>query len=36
MDSGDVITFVTVNGQSKVKLFDDKKSYLNSLSSSSG
>ena len=23
-DSGDVIAFVTVNGQSKVKLFDDK------------
>ena len=36
MDSGDVIAFVTVNGQSKVKLFDDKKSYLNSISSSSG
>jgi hypothetical protein len=32
-DSGDVIAFVTVNGQSKVKLFDDKKSYLNSISS---
>ena len=36
MDSGDVIAFVTVNGQSKVKLFDDKTSYLNSISSSSG
>ena len=35
-DSGDVITFVTVKGQSKVKLFDDKTSYLNSISSSSG
>ena len=35
-DSGDVIAFVTVNGQSKVKLFDDKKSYLNSISSNSG
>ena len=35
-DSGDVITFVTVNGQSKVKLFDDKTSYLNSIGSSSG
>jgi hypothetical protein len=35
-DSGDVIAFVTVNGQSKVKLFDDKNSYLNSISSSSG
>jgi hypothetical protein len=34
-DSGDVIAFVTVNGQSKVKLFDDKKSYLNSISSNS-
>jgi hypothetical protein len=27
---------VTVNGQSKVKLFDDKKSYLNFISSNSG
>jgi hypothetical protein len=36
MDSGDVITFVTVNGQSKAKLFDDKKSYLNSINSNSG
>jgi hypothetical protein len=35
-DSGDIITFVTVNGQSKSKLFDDKMSYLNSISSSSG
>jgi hypothetical protein len=35
-DSGDVIAFVTVNGQSKVKLFDDKMSYLNSIGSSSG
>jgi hypothetical protein len=34
-DSGDVIAFVTVNGQSKVKLFDEV-SYLNSISSSSG
>jgi hypothetical protein len=33
-DSGDVIAFVTVNGQSKVKLFDD--TYLNSISSNSG
>jgi hypothetical protein len=35
-DSGDVIAFVTVNGQSKVKLFDDKTSYLNSISGSIG
>jgi hypothetical protein len=35
-ESGDVIAFVTVNGQSKVKLFDDKQSYLNSISSNSG
>jgi hypothetical protein len=35
-DSGDVIAFVTVNGQSKVKLFDDKMSYLSSIGSSSG
>ena len=35
-DGGDVIAFVTVNGQSKVKLFDDEKSYLNSRSSNSG
>jgi hypothetical protein len=34
-DSGDVITFVTVNGQSKVKLFDDKTSYLNSINNTS-
>jgi hypothetical protein len=32
-DSGDVITFVTVSGQSKAKLFDDQMSYLNSISS---
>jgi hypothetical protein len=35
-ESGDVIAFVTVNGQSKVKLFDDEKSYLNSRTSNSG
>ena len=35
-DSGDVIAFVTVNGQSKVKLFDDEKSYLNSRSGNNG
>lgn len=32
-NSGDVITFVTVEGQSKSKLFDDKTSYLNSIDS---
>ena len=35
-DSGDVITYVTVNGESKAKLFDDKTSYLNSISSNGG
>jgi hypothetical protein len=31
--SGDVITFVTVDGQSKAKLHDDQTSYLNSIDS---
>ena len=35
-DSGDVITYVTVNGESKAKLFDDKTSYLNSINSNGG
>jgi hypothetical protein len=32
-NSGDVITFVSVDGQSKAKLFDDKMSYLSSIDS---
>jgi hypothetical protein len=32
-DSGDVITFVTVSGLSKSKLFDDQTPYLNSKTS---
>ena len=35
-DSGDLIAFVTVNGQSKAKLFDDTTSYFNSINSSIG
>jgi hypothetical protein len=32
-NSGDVITFVSVDGQSKAKLFDDEMSYLSSIDS---
>jgi hypothetical protein len=35
-ESGDIITFVTISGQSKAKLFDDKTSDFSSISSSSG
>ena len=35
-DSGDVITFVTVSGLSKSKLFDDQTPYLNSVTLSIG
>jgi hypothetical protein len=34
-DSGDVITVVSVNGASKSKLFDDTKTYLNSINTGS-
>lgn len=29
--SGDVVTIVSVNGESRVKLFDDNKTYINSV-----
>jgi hypothetical protein len=30
-NTGDVVTIVTVNGESRVKLFDDSKTYINSV-----
>lgn len=30
-NSGDVVTIVSVNGESRVKLFDDSKTYINSV-----
>jgi hypothetical protein len=31
-NSGDIVTIVTVNGESRVKLFDDTKTYIHSMS----
>jgi DNA gyrase/topoisomerase IV subunit A len=30
-NSGDIVTIVTVNGESRVKLFDDNKTYIHSV-----
>ncbi|HEX5978071.1 MAG TPA: hypothetical protein VFY68_12385 [Nitrososphaeraceae archaeon] len=30
-DTGDIVTIVSVNGESRVKLFDDSKTYINSV-----
>lgn len=30
-NSGDIVTIVSVNGESRVKLFDDTKTYINSV-----
>ncbi|MGI0001532.1 MAG: hypothetical protein ACRD42_00450 [Nitrososphaeraceae archaeon] len=35
-DSGDIITIVSVNEESRVKLFDDSKTYINSVNASDG
>src|SRR5919108_1355194 len=35
-NSGDIITIVSVNGESRVKLFDDTKTYIHSLNASDG
>lgn len=32
-NSGDIVTIVSVNGESRSKLFDDRKTYLNSVNS---
>jgi hypothetical protein len=35
-DSGDIVTIVSVNEESRVKLFDDSKTYINSVNASDG
>ena len=35
-NTGDVVTIVSVNGESRVKLFDDTKTYIHSVNSSDG
>jgi hypothetical protein len=35
-NTGDIVTVVTVNGESKLKLFDDTKTYLTSVNSNGG
>lgn len=35
-DSGDIITIVSVNEESRVKLFDDSKTYIHSVNASDG
>ena len=30
-NTGDIVTIVSVNGESRVKLFDDSKTYINSV-----
>ncbi len=35
-NSGDIVTMVSVNGESRVKLFDDAKTYIHSLNASDG
>ena len=34
--SGDIVTIVSVNGESRVKLFDDAKTYIHSVNASDG
>jgi hypothetical protein len=35
-NSGDIVTVVSVNGESKVKLFDDTKTYIKSVNATDG
>jgi hypothetical protein len=35
-NSGDIVTIVSVNGESRVKLFDDTKTYIHSVNASNG
>ena len=35
-DSGDIVTIVSVNEESRVKLFDDSKTYIQSVNASDG
>jgi hypothetical protein len=35
-NTGDVVTIVSVNGESRVKLFDDTKTYIHSVNASDG
>ena len=35
-DSGDIITIISVNEESRVKLFDDSKTYIHSVNASDG
>ena len=35
-NTGDIITIVSVNGESRVKLFDDSKTYIHSVNASDG
>lgn len=35
-NSGDIVTIVSVNGDSRVKLFDDTKTYIHSVNASDG
>jgi hypothetical protein len=35
-DSGDIVTIVSVNEESRVKLFDDSKTYIHSVNASDG
>lgn len=35
-DSGDIITIVSINEESRVKLFDDSKTYIHSVNASDG
>jgi hypothetical protein len=35
-NTGDIVTIVSVNGESRVKLFDDSKIYINSVNASGG
>jgi hypothetical protein len=35
-DSGDIVTIVSVNDESRVKLFDDSKTYIHSVNASDG
>jgi hypothetical protein len=35
-NTGDIVTIVSVNGESRVKLFDDTKTYIHSVNASDG
>jgi hypothetical protein len=35
-NTGDIVTIVSVNGESRVKLFDDSKTYIHSVNASDG